>query len=173
MYNAKGRYIILSIFIIIALVSALYFKQYQLASVAMLFACYVIWSHYKHSSVVMASQYFKNKDYEKTKRYLAEVPNPDRLAKNRRGYYEFMLANIALKEERFEEAELHFQIASKFPLGNKNDKSYVLIHLATLALRSKDRERAEAYVNRAKDFAVTQRSKDIIQQLEKEILKLS
>lgn len=97
----------------------------------------MIWSHFKHSSILLASKYFKSGDYEKTEKILAEVPNPDRLARNRRGYYEFMRANIALKREEYEDAERHFQIASRFPLGGKNDKAFVMIHLANLALRKK------------------------------------
>jgi len=100
------------------------------------------------------------------------VVKPECLAKSRRGYYEFMQGNMALKEEDYDKAEYHFQLASRFPVGGKNEKSYVLIHLANLALRKKDRERAEAYTKLAKELAETQRSKDIIVKIEKEISKL-
>ena len=141
MYNTKGRYALMAIFIIAAL-ACLFYDQYQLAALAGLFFAFVLWSHFKHSSVLLASKYFKNGEYEKAERILAEVPNPDRLARNRRGYYEFMRANIALKKEEYDVAEHHFQIASRFPLGGKNDKAFVLIHLANLALRKKDGERS-------------------------------
>ena len=165
MYNTKGRYALMAIFTIAAL-ACLFYDQYQLAALAGLFFAFVLWSHFKHSSVLLASKYFKNGEYEKAERILAEVPNPDRLARNRRGYYEFMRANIALKKEEYDVAEHHFQIASRFPLGGKNDKAFVLIHLANLALRKKDGERSRAYIAKAKELASTPKAKDIINKIE-------
>lgn len=167
MYNTKSRYVLMAIFAISALVS-LYYNQYQLASIAAFLAAFVLWSHFKHSSVLLASKHFKNADYDRTEEILAEIQNPDRLAKNRRGYYEFMKANIALQREDFETAEYHFQIASRFPLGSKNDKAYVLIHLANLALRKKDGAKAMVYAEKAKELATTSRAKEIIKIIEKE-----
>ncbi|RYG12501.1 MAG: hypothetical protein EOO07_18965 [Chitinophagaceae bacterium] len=167
MYNAKGRFALMAIFAISALVN-LYFTQYQLAAIAGFLFAFVLYTHYKHSSVLLASKYFKNADYDKAEEILEEIGNPDRLARNRRGYYEFMRANIALQREDFETAEFHFQIASRFPLGGKNDKAFVLIHLANLALRKKDAERAKAYVGKAKELATSSRAQEIIKIIEKE-----
>lgn len=171
MYNSLGRYALMAVFLLAALV-CVFFTQYELAAVAGFLFVFVIWSHFRHSSVLMASKYFKNNEFGKAKLMLAEVPNPERLSKNRRGYYEFMQGNIALKEEDFEKAEYHFQLASRFPVGGKNEKSYVLIHLANLALRRKDKERAEVYVAKAKELSESSRSKDIITKIEREIGKL-
>ena len=167
MYNAKSRYALMAVFAVSALVS-LYFTQYQLAAIAGFLFAFVLYTHYKQSSVLLASKYFKDADYDKAEQILAEIGNPDRLARNRRGYYEFMRANIALQRDDFETAEFHFQIASRFPLGGKNDKAYVLIHLANLALRKKDPERAKAYVEKAKELATTSRAQEIIKIIEKE-----
>ncbi len=167
MYNAKSRYALMAVFAISALTS-LYFTQYQLAAIAGFLFAFVLYTHFKHSSVLLASKYFKDADYEKAEEILAEIGNPDRLARNRRGYYEFMRANIALQRDDFETAEFHFQIASRFPLGGKNDKAFVLIHLANLALRKKDAERAKAYVEKAKELATSSRAKEIIKIIEKE-----
>lgn len=171
MYNNLGRYILMSIFLVSALVCS-YFEQYQLLVLSLFLFGFVVWSHFKHSSVLMASRHFKNNNFAKAKMLLAEVTKPERLAKNRRGYYEFMQGNMALKEELYDQAEYHFQLASRYSVGGKNEKSYVLIHLANLALRKKDKERAEAYTKLAKELAVTERSKDIIVKLEKEINKI-
>lgn len=152
---------------IISLV-CLYNHQEQLAAVAGLFLGFTIWSHFKQSSILLASKHFKAGNYEAAERLLAEVPNPDRLLKSRRGYYEFMKANIALKNEAYDAAEVHFQIASRFPLGGTNDTALVLIHLANLALRKKDKVRVFAYVERAKELAITERTKNIINKIETE-----
>ena len=165
MYNAKGRYALMALFIIAAGV-CLFYEQHQLAAAAGLMFAFVLWSHFKSSSILMASKYFKSGDYYKANELLAEVPNPDRLARNRRGYYEFMMANIALQVEDYQTAEYHFQIASRFPLGTKTDKSFVMIHLANLALRKKDKARTLAYTEKAKELATTERTKDIINKIE-------
>ena len=155
-----------------AVFASLFYDQNQLAALCGLMFAFVLWSHFKHSSIVLASKYFQKGDYIRTEALLAEVPNADRLARNRRGYYEFMRANIALKKEEYDLAEHHFQIASRFPLGGKNDKSFVLIHLANLALRKKDGERSLAYLNKAKELASTTKAQEVILKIEKEINNL-
>lgn len=172
MYNKTSRYVLMAIFAVAAFAS-LYIRQNQLAAISAFLFAFVLWSHFKQSSVLLASKYFKDANYDKAEKILEEVLNPDRLAKNRRGYYEFMKANIALQKEDFETAELHFQIASKFPLGSKNDKAYVLIHLANLALRKKDGQRALVYAQKAKELATTSRAQDIIKIIEKEANNLA
>lgn len=172
MYNKLGRYVLMAIFFLSALV-CIYNYQYQLAAISGLLFCFILWGHFKHSSVLLASKYFKNSEYDRAEKILNEVDNPDRLAKSRRGFYEFMRANIALKREEHELAEHHFQIASRFPLGGKNDKAYVLIHLANLALRKKDGERALTYVEKAKELTTSSRAIEIITNIEKEAKKLA
>lgn len=167
MYNAKGRYALMALFVVAAIV-CLFLDQIQLAALAGLFFAFVVWSHYKHSSILQASKHFRNGNHEKAESLLDEVPNPDRLARNRRGYYEFMRANIALQKEEYDIAERHFQIASRFPLGGKNDKAFVLIHLANLALRKKDKERTTAYILKAKELANTPKAQEIINKIEQE-----
>lgn len=172
MYNTWSRYALMATFALSALVS-LYYNQYQLAAIAGFLFAFILWSHFKHSSVLLASKHFKDADYDRAEKILDEVENPDRLAKNRRGYYEFMRANIALQREDFEKAEYHFQIASRFPLGGKNDKAFVMIHLANLSLRKKDADRAKTYIERAKELATTSRAKEIIKIIEKEANNLA
>ena len=172
MYNKGSRFALMAIFALSALVS-LYYNQYQLAAIAGFLFAFILWSHFKHSSILLANKYFVNEEFERAEQILNEVQNPDRLAKNRRGYYEYMKASIALKREDFETAEYHFQIASRFPIGGENAKAYVLIHLANLALRKKDPERALAYTERAKAMTTSSRAKEIIKNIEKEASHLA
>jgi len=171
MFDSKGRYALMAVFVLAA-AACLFYDQVQLAALAGLFFAFVLWGHFKRSSVALASKYFSRGDHAKAAALLDEVSNPDRLARNRRGYYEFMRANIALKAEDYEAAEYHFQVASRFPLGGKNDKAFVMIHLANLALRKKDGERSRAYVARAREMASTSRAKEIIDKIEIEANQL-
>ncbi|TDO23224.1 tetratricopeptide repeat protein [Pedobacter duraquae] len=171
MYNARGRYILMAIIVATGVI-CLVQKEEQLAALAGLMLALLVWSHFKQSSVVIASKQFKNGDYDRAEKSLQEVPNPDRLSKRRRGYYEFMKGSIALKREEYDEAERHFQIASRFPIGGKNDKAFVMIHLANLALRKKDKTRVMAYVAKAKELVTTPKATDIINRIEKEAISL-
>jgi tetratricopeptide (TPR) repeat protein len=100
---------------------------------------------------------------------LKEIEDPDRLGRHRRGFYEFIYGNLELYKQNYEEAEKHFQIASRFPLRNQNDKAIVLVHLANINLRKKDKEKAKAYVEKAKTFKISARVKNIIEKIESEI----
>ncbi len=167
MFSAKGRYLLM-LATAVAAIGCYFYMQYELASFLGLLLALLIWSHNKQSSVLLASKHFKGRDYEATESALDEVPDPERLARNRRGYYEFMRANIALQREDYEDAEYHFQLASRYPLGGKTDKVFVMIHLANLALRKKDKVRILAYLDIAKDMASTPRAKEIINKIEQE-----
>ncbi len=171
MFNATGRFALIAVFGFCAGV-CFFYDQLQLALLSLLLICFLLWSHFKHGSILMASKHFKNNDFLKARKFLAETKNPERLAKNRRGYYEFMQGNMALRDEDYEQAEYHFQIASRFPVGGKNEKSYVLIHLANLALRKRDVVRAGAYAEKAKELAVSSRSQEIIKKIENQIKKI-
>ena len=72
MYNTWSRYALMAIFALCALAS-LYYNQYQLASVSALLFAFILWSHFKQGSVLMASKYFKNADYDKTEELLNEI----------------------------------------------------------------------------------------------------
>jgi tetratricopeptide (TPR) repeat protein len=119
----------------------------------------------------MAARAFHAKNYDEAEVLLKEIEDPDRLGKHRRGFYEFIYGNLELHRHNYDEAEKHFQIASKFPLRNQNDKAIVLVHLANINLRKKDVERARAYVEMAKTFKISLRVKNIIEKIETEIKK--
>ena len=146
----------------------------ELYEVAAAFAVAIgalVWGYYREGTVVMAAREFHHKNYERAEELLKEIDDPDRLKRHRRGFYEFIYGNIELQRQNFDAAERHFQIATRFPLRNQNDKAIVLVHLANLNLRKKDFERSGAYVARAKQLKITSRVKNIIQRIETEIQK--
>lgn len=148
-------------------------QQYQIAGLAAVSIGLLVWSHYKQGSVVLAAQAYHKKDYQKAEMLLQEIADPDRLSRNRRGYYEFMYGNIELQRDNLEAAEQHFQIASRFPLRNENDKGLILVQLANLSLRKHNFEKTRAYVEKAKTLKISARVKSIIQKIEQEIPQTS
>ncbi len=146
-------------------------QVYEIAAVIGLGIGLLIWGYFREGTVVMAAREFHAKNYDGAEELLKEIEDPDRLGRHRRGFYEFIYGNVELHRHNYEEAEKHFQIATRFPLRNQNDKAIVLVHLANINLRKKDYERAAAYVERAKTFKISSRVKNIVEKIESEIKK--
>src|SRR5690606_59989 len=104
--NTRSRMIVIGIAVVF-LLYALFEGYYNFAIYIAGLIGYFVWSHYREGTVFLATQAFHKQDYEKTKALLAEIKDPDKLRKRRRNYYEFMMGNIALKEDRIDEAEYH------------------------------------------------------------------
>ncbi|HIY75285.1 MAG TPA: hypothetical protein H9825_03405 [Candidatus Sphingobacterium stercorigallinarum] len=170
--NSTARKAVIAVAIAF-LVYALYAQHYNIAVYIFGGIAYLVWSYFKEGTVYLATQAFHKQDYEKTKKLLSEIKNPDRLRKGRRNFYEFMMGNLALKEERIEDAEYHFQLASRLPWRRDNEKGMVLIHLANINLRKKELERVAAYLDVTEQLKLTSRQKSIIEKIKNEVNRQS
>jgi hypothetical protein len=170
MLTTKARIAVLAVALLF-LGWTVYEHVYELSAIVAFGAVLVIHGYFKEGTVVLASKAYHNKDLVKTEQLLNEIRYPDRLKKSRRGYYEFMFGNIELKRQNLQEAERHFQIASRFPLKNENEKALVLTQLANINLGKKEFAKAGAYLEIAKELKTSARVKDIIEKINQEILK--
>lgn len=170
MFTKKARLWVIGIAILL-LGWTIIQQVYEISGVILIGIGLLIWGYFREGTVVMAARAFHAKNYDEAEELLKEIEDPDRLGKHRRGFYEFIYGNLELHRHNYDEAEKHFQIASKFPLRNQNDKAIVLVHLANINLRKKDAERARAYVEMAKGYKISSRVKDIIVKIESEINK--
>ena len=168
MLTRKARLWVIGIAVLL-LIWTVYEQVYEVTAATALMIGFLIWGYFREGTVVMAAREFHAKNYEEAEILLKEIEDPDRLGRHRRGFYEFIYGNLELHKHNFEEAEKHFQIASRFPLRNQNDKAIVLVHLANINLRRKDKEKAKAYVEKAKTFKISARVKSIIEKIESEI----
>jgi tetratricopeptide (TPR) repeat protein len=168
MLTRKARLWVILIAVIL-LFWTIYQGVYEISAAVVLMIGFLIWGYFREGTVVMAAREFHAKNYEEAEILLKEIEDPDRLGRHRRGFYEFIYGNLELHKHNYEEAEKHFQIASRFPLRNQNDKAIVLVHLANINLRKKDKEKAKAYVEKAKTFKISARVKNIIEKIESEI----
>jgi len=153
------------------LLPAVYHGHYNVAMLIAGGIGYVLWSHFREGTVAPAVRAFQKKDYQRAKTLLAEIKNPDRLRKRRRNYYEFVMGNIALREERLDDAEYHFQMASRLPWRNDAEKGFVLINLANISLRKKKIDRVPKYLELARKLRLTQRQQAIVGKIEAELLR--
>ncbi|WP_166335243.1 hypothetical protein [Sphingobacterium chungjuense] len=168
--NTRGRLVAAGI-IFVFIVYAIVVQQYNIIVYLAGALAYLLWSHLREGTVYLATQAFHRQDYENTKKLLAEIDNPDRLRKGRRNFYEFMMGNIALKEERFDEAEYHFQLASRLPWRKDYEKGMVLVNLANINLRKKDYERVVGYLDVAEKLKLTARQESIVEKIRTEVNK--
>ena len=168
MLTARARLAVIAIALVL-LGWTIYGRVYELSALVGFGIIFLIYGYFKEGTVVLAAKAYQNQDLKKTEKLLREVKNPDRLKKSRRGYFEFMLGNIELKRGNFSKAERHFQIASRFPLKNENEKGLVLTQLANLNLRKKEFKKAQAYIEIARELKISPRVKDIIEQIEQKI----
>lgn len=168
MFTRKARLIVIFIGVVL-LGWTLYNQVYEISAVIAVAIAMLIFGYFREGTVVMAAREFQNKNYERAEELLKEISDPDRLKKRRRGFYEFIYGNIELNRKNYEEAERHFQIASRFPLRNQNDKAIVLVHLANLNLRKRNFVRSKAYVEHARTLKITSRVRSIIEKIESEI----
>ena len=86
--NTRSRIIVIAIAVAFFLY-ALYAGHYNFAVYILGGIGYLIWSHYREGTVFLATQAFHKQDYDKVKRLLSEIKDPDKLRKKRRNYYEF------------------------------------------------------------------------------------
>lgn len=168
--NTKGRLIVVAI-CLAGIAFVVYEKQYNFVVYLLGVICYLLWSHYKEGTVYLATQAFHRQDYDKTERLLDEIKNPDRLRKGRRNFYEFMMGNIALKKGEVEQAEYHFQLASRLPWKRQYEKGMVLINLANINLGKREYDRVTGYLDVAEQLKLTARQKDIISKIREEVKK--
>lgn len=168
--TSKWRWVIIVIAMML-LAWTIYDRSYQIIPLLVAVVAYMIWSHFKEGTVVLASEAFHKKEYEKARVLLADIKNPEYLRKKRRNYYEFISGNLALQLLDDETAERHFQIASRLPFRRPNDKAIILVHLANINLRKHDYERVKAYLKRASEMEVSSRIAQIINRIQNEIPK--
>lgn len=170
--NTRSRVIVIAVAAAF-LLYALYAGHYNITVYILGGIGYLVWSHFREGTVFLATQAFHKQDYEKTKALLEEIQNPDKLRKGRRNFYEFMMGNIALKEEKIDEAEYHFQLASRLPWKRDTEKGFVFINLANISLRKKNYERVQPYLDLAKKLKLTARQTGIVEKIEIELNKLT
>lgn len=170
MLTVKARIAVLAIAVVF-LGWTVYQHVYELSAILGFGILYLVYGYFKEGTVVLAAKAYHNQDFVKTEQLLRQIKSPERLAKGRRGYYEFMSGNIELRKGNTLEAERHFQIASRFPLKNENEKALVLTQLANLNLQKKEFAKAQVYVDIAKELKISARVKGIIEKIESEIKK--
>ena len=172
MFTNRTRLFIGTIFTL-SLILLLSVHLYEFAGVAVGMIILLIWDYFKQGTLIIAAKHFHHKDFEKASSVLSEIKKPNFLSKNRRGYYEFLMGGICLQNQEFEEAEMHYEIAAKYPLRSVNDHVAALVHVANISIRLGKFEKAEAYLQLTDQHKekINAKMKDVIDRLRQELKK--
>jgi len=170
MLTSKWRVVIIVI-AIMGMAIAIYLRSYQLAVLFVGIIAFTVWSNFKDGTVLLASEAFHKKEYDKARKYLDDIKYPEYLRNKRRNYYEFISGSLALQLLDDEAAERHFQIASRLSFRKPNDKAIVFVHLANINLRKGNYDRVRRYLQMASKLDISLRVSQIINKIENEIPK--
>ncbi|RRN77690.1 tetratricopeptide repeat protein [Pseudoxanthomonas sp. SGD-10] len=170
MFTNQARFIVCCLLALSALL-AYYYEVYEISLLGVFFIGYVIWGYYKEGTVVLAARKYKNGQYEESKELLMSIKKPHLLSKRRLPYYEFILGSIGLKQMDYSQAEQHLSKAAVLGL-RAGDIIAALLHLANIALRNQEREKGMAWIAEARKMPLSSRQKSILENIEKELLKV-
>jgi tetratricopeptide (TPR) repeat protein len=172
MFSNKARILVLLVFVAMMIFFA--WKQVvELAAFSALMIVMIIVEYFRQGTLVLAARHYHDKDYEGVEALLKQIRKPEWLMDKRRGIYEYMLGNISLHKQDYEQAALHYDLASKFPLRSINDHVATLVHAANIQIRLGNNAKAEEYLAQAMkhEEKMTAKMKAVIEKLKQELKK--
>ena len=145
----------------------------ELAAFSALMIALIIVEYFKQGTLVLAARHYHDKDYNGAETLLKQIRKPEWLMDKRRGIYEYMLGNISLHKQDYEQAALHYDLASKFPLRSINDHVATLVHAANIQIRLGNHDKAREYLKQAMthEEKMTAKMKAVIEKLKNELNK--
>ncbi|MBS1502717.1 MAG: tetratricopeptide repeat protein [Bacteroidetes bacterium] len=170
MFSNKARILVIVVFA--AMLAFFVYKEVlELALVCLMMIILVIVEYFKQGTLVLAAKHYHDKDYAGAEALLKQIKKPEWLWDKRRGIYEYMLGNINLYKQDYEQAALHYDLASKFPLRSVNDHVAALVHAANIQIRLGNYDKANAYLKEATthEEKMTAKMKAVIEKLKLEL----
>lgn len=145
----------------------------ELAAFSALMIVMIIVEYFRQGTLVLAARHYHDKDYDGAEALLKQIRKPEWLMDKRRGIYEYMLGNINLQRQDYEQAAIHYDLASKFPLRSINDHVATLVHAANIQIRLGNNDKAEQYLVQAMthEEKMTAKMKAVIEKLKQELKK--
>lgn len=150
MYTNKVRVILAGISLIMGILS-LFAHIFYLSVFFFLFALFQIYGYFAYSGVWLAFKYMKRQDFKGAKSLLEKIKNPNLLSRGQKGYYYFILGNILLYENNFEEALINIKKAVEIGLRTKNDISISYLIMAQIYFCLEKYNEALLNINKAGD----------------------
>ncbi len=172
MFSNKARLFVIGLFTLM-LVFFIYQQVNQLAAFCGLMIVALIVEYFRQGTLVLAAKHFHHKEYDKVESLLGQIKKPEWLSKKRRGFYEYMMGGISLLKQDFDAAEIHYELATQYPLRTVNDHVAALVHVANISIRQGKYDKADAYLQLALQNGdkITAKMKAVIDRLKLELKK--
>ncbi len=150
-----------------------YKQVIELTLFSLMMIVLIIIEYFKQGTLVLAAKHYHDKDYDGAEDLLKQIKKPEWLMKKRRGVYEYMLGNINFYKNDFEEAAVHYDLATKFPLRSTNDHVAALVHAANMNIRLGRYDKAGDYLAETATYEekITAKMKSVIEKLKAELKK--
>ncbi|MEY4330227.1 MAG: hypothetical protein RL609_975 [Bacteroidota bacterium] len=106
---------------------------------------------FRSTRLIVVFYYIQRQNLEKAKSWLSKI-NPDKLWKNQRGYYHFLLATTDMQNQSMAQSEKHLRAALQYGLRMDHDKAAVYLNLSVLAANKRKKREAMMHLAEAKKF---------------------
>jgi predicted Zn-dependent protease len=115
----------------------------------LLAAALLIYGYFRYGPVWLALRTARRGSFDRTRRLLAQVPNPAWLTSDQRAYFELASALLAEHRKDSSGAETHLRLALEHRMRTQNDRAIVELMLARILLERGSAVEAGEILDRA------------------------
>ena len=106
---------------------------------------------FRSTRLIVVFYYIQRQNLIKAKSWLVKI-NPDKLWKNQKGYYYFLLATCDMQNQSMAQSEKNLRSALQYGLRMDHDKAAVYLNLSVLAANKRKKREAMMHLAEAKKF---------------------
>lgn len=122
--------------------------------------------NFRSIRLILAFFQLRQQKMDKAKVWLERI-NPDKLWKNQKGYYYFLLGSVDVQKNSLSQSEKYFRTALSHGLRMDHDKAAVYMNLAVILANKRKKREAIHMLNEAKKYDSKGYLKNDIKQVSK------
>lgn len=113
----------------------------------------VLLSYYRNENMIMALWYLRTQQFDKVKKWLSRIKNPEKsLIKSQAAYYFLLQGLVSGQEQNLNEAEKNIKRAMSLGLRMKTDEAMACLQMAGIAMARRRKTEATMWLNKAKQL---------------------
>jgi len=138
----------------------------------LLLAGIFVFFYYKNEMILMAFLQLRKQDFDKAKKWLDKIKDPEKaLVKKQQGYFNF-LHGIMLSQKNITQAEKYLRKAVKLGLSMDHDLAMAKLQLAGIAMTKRRKREATMLMAEAKKLDKQGMLKDQIKMMKQQMKKI-
>lgn len=122
--------------------------------------------NFRSIRLILAFLQIRQQKMDKAKVWLERI-NPEKLWKNQKGYYYFLLGSVDVQKNSLSQSEKYFRTALSHGLRMDHDKAAVYMNLAVILANKRKKREAIHMLNEAKKYDTKGYLKNDIKQVSK------